>query len=106
MANGVFAGIATLFTTGSVNAMHDSFTPIGGMGTMIGMMLQCVYGGKGVGFLNALIFGVIGVFIAGLMVGRTPRSTSARRSSGRRSSSFRLRSSSTRSSSWRRRPGR
>ncbi|MGO8866569.1 MAG: potassium-transporting ATPase subunit KdpA [Alphaproteobacteria bacterium] len=70
--SGLFAGITTLFTTGSVNAMHDSFTPIGGMGTMIGMMLQCVYGGKGVGFLNALIFGVIGVFIAGLMVGRTP----------------------------------
>ena len=52
--------------------MHDSFTPVGGMGAMIGMMLQCVFGGKGVGFLNALIFGVIGVFIAGLMVGRTP----------------------------------
>ena len=71
-ASGLFAGITTMFTTGSVNAMHDSFTPVGGMGAMIGMMLQCVYGGKGVGFLNALIFGVIGVFIAGLMVGRTP----------------------------------
>jgi potassium-transporting ATPase potassium-binding subunit len=68
----LFGGITTTFTTGSVNAMHDSFTPLGGMGTMIGMLLQCVFGGKGVGFLNALMFGLIGVFIAGLMVGRTP----------------------------------
>jgi potassium-transporting ATPase potassium-binding subunit len=70
--SGLFAGITTTFTTGSVNAMHDSFTPVGGMGTMIGMMLQCVFGGKGVGFLNALMFGLIAVFIAGLMVGHTP----------------------------------
>jgi potassium-transporting ATPase potassium-binding subunit len=61
-----------LFTTGSVNSMHDSYTPIGGMGTFIGMMLQCVFGGKGVGFLNALVYGIIAVFVAGLMVGRTP----------------------------------
>jgi K+-transporting ATPase ATPase A chain len=70
--SGLFAGITTTFTTGSVNSMHDSFTPVGGMGTMIGMMLQCVFGGKGVGFLAALMFGLIAVFIAGLMVGRTP----------------------------------
>jgi potassium-transporting ATPase potassium-binding subunit len=68
----LFGGITTTFTTGSVNAMHDSFTPLGGMGTLVGMMLQCVFGGKGVGFLNALMFGLIAVFIAGLMVGRTP----------------------------------
>jgi K+-transporting ATPase ATPase A chain len=68
----LFAGVTTLFTTGSVNSMHDSFTPIGGMGTFIGMMLQCVFGGKGVGFLNALVYGIIAVFVAGLMVGRTP----------------------------------
>jgi K+-transporting ATPase ATPase A chain len=42
------------------------------MGTFIGMMLQCVFGGKGVGFLNAIVFGLIAVFVAGLMVGRTP----------------------------------
>ena len=42
------------------------------MGTFIGMMLQCVFGGKGVGFLNALVYGMIAVFVAGLMVGRTP----------------------------------
>ena len=64
--SGLFAGITTLFTTGSVNSMHDSYTPIGGMGTFIGMMLQCVFGGKGVGFLNALVYGIIAVFVAGL----------------------------------------
>jgi len=69
----LFAGVTTLFTTGSVNSMHDSFTPLGGMGTFIGMMLQCVFGGKGVGFLAALVYGIIGVFIAGLMVGHTPQ---------------------------------
>ena len=70
--SGLFAGVTTLFTTGSVNSMHDSYTPIGGMGIFIGMMLQCVFGGKGVGFLNALVYGIIAVFVAGLMVGRTP----------------------------------
>jgi potassium-transporting ATPase potassium-binding subunit len=70
--SGLFAGVTTSFTTGSVNSMHDSFTPLGGMGTFIGMMLQCVFGGKGVGFLAALVFGIVGVFVAGLMVGRTP----------------------------------
>ncbi|HUA51087.1 MAG TPA: potassium-transporting ATPase subunit KdpA, partial [Candidatus Sulfotelmatobacter sp.] len=70
--SGLFGAITTLFTTGSVNAMHDSLTPLGGAGAMIGMMLQCVFGGKGVGFLAALIYGLVAVFIAGLMVGRTP----------------------------------
>jgi potassium-transporting ATPase potassium-binding subunit len=68
----VFGAVTTLFTTGSVNAMHDSFTPLGGMGAFVGMMLQCAFGGKGVGFLAALVYGIVGVFIAGLMVGRTP----------------------------------
>ena len=68
-----FASITTLFTTGSVNSMHDSYTPLGGLGAFIGMMLQCVFGGKGVGFLAALVFGIIGVFLAGLMVGHTPQ---------------------------------
>jgi potassium-transporting ATPase potassium-binding subunit len=70
--SGLFGLVTTSFTTGSVNSMHDSFTPLGGMGTFVGMMLQCVFGGKGVGFLAALVYGIIGVFIAGLMVGRTP----------------------------------
>ena len=70
--SGLFAGVTTTFTTGSVNSMLDSFTPLGGMGAFIGMLLQCVFGGKGVGFLAALVYGIIGVFVAGLMVGRTP----------------------------------
>ena len=68
----LFGVVTTSFTTGSVNAMHDSFTPIGSLPTFIGMMLQCVFGGKGVGFLAALVYGLIAVFVAGLMVGRTP----------------------------------
>ena len=71
--SGSFAAVTTLFTTGSVNSMHDSFTPLGGLGTFIGMMLQCAFGGKGVGFLAALVFGIVGVFLAGLMVGHTPQ---------------------------------
>ncbi len=70
--SGLFATVTTAFTTGSVNSMHDSFTPLGGLALFVGMMLQCIYGGKGVGFLAALSFGIIAVFVAGLMVGRTP----------------------------------
>jgi potassium-transporting ATPase potassium-binding subunit len=70
--SGLFAATTTAFTTGAVNSAHDSYTPLAGI-TMLGqMMLQCVFGGKGVGFLNALIYGLIAVFVAGLMVGRTP----------------------------------
>jgi K+-transporting ATPase ATPase A chain len=68
----LFAGITTAFTTGSVNAMHESFTALGSVPLFAGMMLQCVFGGKGTGFLNALVYGIIAVFVAGLMVGRTP----------------------------------
>ena len=70
--SGLFGTITTTFTTGSVNAMHDSFTPLGAVPFFVGMMLQCVFGGKGVGFLAALVYGIIAVFVAGLMVGRTP----------------------------------
>ena len=55
-----------------MNSAHDSYTPLAGISCLGGMMLQCVFGGKGVGFLNALIYGLIAVFVAGLMVGRTP----------------------------------
>jgi K+-transporting ATPase ATPase A chain len=68
----LFAEITTAFTTGAVNSAHDSYTPLPGVSMFGGMMLQCVFGGKGVGFLNALIYGIIAVFVAGLMVGRTP----------------------------------
>ena len=63
---------ATVTSTGSVNAMHDSFTPLTGMFAMLGMMINSFYGGVGVGFLNFYIFIIIAVFISGLMVGRTP----------------------------------
>jgi len=68
----LFGVVTTSFTTGSVDAMHDSFTPLGAAPAFIGMMLQCIFGGQGVGFLAALVYGLIAVFIAGLMVGRTP----------------------------------
>ncbi|HMI65795.1 MAG TPA: potassium-transporting ATPase subunit KdpA [Cyclobacteriaceae bacterium] len=64
--------ITTVTSNGSVNAMHDSFTPLSGMFTMLGMEINAFYGGKGVGLLNFYIFIIIAVFISGLMVGRTP----------------------------------
>ncbi|AHF15455.1 potassium-transporting ATPase subunit KdpA [Niabella soli] len=62
----------TVISTGSVNAMHDSFLPLSGMNQMLGMMVNCFYGGVGVGFLNFFVFIILAVFISGLMVGRTP----------------------------------
>ena len=72
-AASAYWGITTTVTSnGSVNAMHDSFTPLTGMFAMMGMMINSFYGGVGVGFLNFYIFIIIAVFISGLMVGRTP----------------------------------
>jgi potassium-transporting ATPase potassium-binding subunit len=72
-AASAYWGITTTVTSnGSVNAMHDSFTPLTGMFALMGMMVNCFYGGVGVGFLNFYIFMIIAVFISGLMVGRTP----------------------------------
>jgi K+-transporting ATPase ATPase A chain len=62
----------TVISTGSINAMHDSFMPVSGMNQMLAMMTNAFYGGVGVGFLNFFIFIIIAVFISGLMVGRTP----------------------------------
>ncbi|MBS1902220.1 MAG: potassium-transporting ATPase subunit KdpA [Bacteroidetes bacterium] len=62
----------TCTSNGSVNAMHDSFTPISGMFIMLGMQLNAFFGGVGVGFINMFVFVIMAVFIAGLMVGRTP----------------------------------
>jgi K+-transporting ATPase ATPase A chain len=62
----------TVISTGSINAMHDSFMPLSGMNQLLGMMVNCFYGGVGVGFLNFYIFIILAVFISGLMVGRTP----------------------------------
>lgn len=68
----LFTTVTTSFTTGTVNNMHDSLTPLGGMIPLLHMMLNCVFGGEGVGLMNILTYAVLTVFICGLMVGRTP----------------------------------
>ena len=70
---GLWAGATTGTSNGSVNCMHDSFTPLGGMSPMLHMMLgEISPGGVGVGLMGMLHFALLAVFIAGLMVGRTP----------------------------------
>ena len=70
---GLFASSTTGTSTGAVNCMHDSFTPLGGMAPMINMLLgEISPGGTGVGLVGILIMALLAVFIAGLMVGRTP----------------------------------
>jgi len=71
-ATGFWSIITTVISTGSVNGMHDSFTPLSGMMQMFAMMINAFYGGCGVGILNYFIFIIIAAFISGLMVGRTP----------------------------------
>lgn len=71
-ASANWAIYTTSTSNGSVNAMHDSMTPLTGMFTLLGMMINSFYGGVGVGFLNFYIFIILAVFISGLMVGRTP----------------------------------
>lgn len=71
-ASATWAIATTCTSNGSVNAMHDSMTPLTGMFTMLGMMVNAFYGGVGVGFLNFYVFIILAVFISGLMVGRTP----------------------------------
>lgn len=68
----LFTDVTTAFTTGSVNNMHDSLTPLGGLVPLWNMMLNVVFGGKGVGFMNMLMYAILAVFLCGLMVGRTP----------------------------------
>jgi potassium-transporting ATPase potassium-binding subunit len=69
----LFATVTTDASCGAVNGMHDSFTPLGGMVPMVNIMLgELVFGGVGAGLYAMLIFVVVTVFIAGLMVGRTP----------------------------------
>jgi potassium-transporting ATPase potassium-binding subunit len=68
-----FAAVTTLTSTGAVNSFHDSFTPLGGMMPLVNMMLgEVAPGGAGAGLYGLLILAVITVFVAGLMVGRTP----------------------------------
>lgn len=62
----------TQTSNGSVNAMHDSFNPLGGLITRAGMLINAIWGGVGVGFINFIVYVWIAVFLAGLMIGRTP----------------------------------
>jgi K+-transporting ATPase ATPase A chain len=69
----LFATVTTDASCGAVNSMHDSFTPLGGMVTLVNIMLsEVIFGGVGSGMYGILIYIVLAVFIAGLMVGRTP----------------------------------
>jgi K+-transporting ATPase ATPase A chain len=72
-ASTLFATITTATSCGAVNSMHDSFTPLGGFVPLFNMQLgEVVFGGVGTGLYSMLIFAIVGVFIAGLMIGRTP----------------------------------
>ena len=72
-ASALFATVATATSTGAVNSMHDSMMPMGGFVPLFAMQLgEVVFGGVGSGLYGMLIFALLGVFIAGLMIGRTP----------------------------------
>jgi K+-transporting ATPase ATPase A chain len=69
----LWATATTAASNGSVNAMHDSFTPLGGLVPLFMIQLEeVIYGGVGSGLYGMLVFAIIAVFVAGLMVGRTP----------------------------------
>lgn len=68
----LWAVSTTSTSNGSVNGMHDSLTPLGGLMPMLAMWLNNIFGGVGVGFINMFIFIVVAVFVAGMMIGRTP----------------------------------
>lgn len=69
----IFAAATTGTSCGAVNSMHDSFTPLGGMVPLVNMMLgEVIFGGVGAGLHGMIVFVIVAVFIAGLMVGRTP----------------------------------
>lgn len=73
VASSLFATITTAASCGAVNAMHDSFTPIGGLAPMLQMQLgEVVFGGVGAGLYGMLLFAILAVFVSGLMIGRTP----------------------------------
>jgi len=72
-ASALFAAVTTATSCGAVNSLHDSFTPLGGFVPLFQMQLgEVVFGGVGTGLYSMLIFAIVGVFIAGLMIGRTP----------------------------------
>jgi K+-transporting ATPase ATPase A chain len=71
-AGPLWAVLTTSTSNGSVNAMHDSLNPMTGLMPMIGMWLNATYGGVGVGMINMFLYIILAVFLAGMMVGRTP----------------------------------
>jgi K+-transporting ATPase ATPase A chain len=71
-AGATFDAVTTDVTCGAVNAEEDSMTPMSSLAPMVGMWLNCIFGGKGVGMINMLLYVIIAIFIAGMMVGRTP----------------------------------
>jgi K+-transporting ATPase ATPase A chain len=72
VAAATWAAMTTASSNGSVNSMHDSLNPLAGMVPMAMMMLNVVFSGVGAGFENMLMYVIVAVFLAGLMVGRTP----------------------------------
>ncbi|MEW6144342.1 MAG: potassium-transporting ATPase subunit KdpA [Thermodesulfobacteriota bacterium] len=71
-AGPLWATFTTATSNGSVDAMHDSLNPLTGLVPLTGMWLNVTFGGVGVGFINMFIYIIVGVFISGMMVGRTP----------------------------------
>ncbi len=71
-AGALWAAVTTATSNGSVNCMHDSLNPLTGLVPLVGMWLNVVFGGVGVGLINMFVFIIVGVFICGMMVGRTP----------------------------------
>jgi len=71
-AGAVYDAVTTDVTCGAVNAEEDSLHPLASLAPMTGMWLNCIFGGKGVGMINMLMYIIIGIFVAGMMVGRTP----------------------------------
>jgi K+-transporting ATPase ATPase A chain len=71
-AGSTFAALTVDFTCGAVICEHDSLNPIAGLSPMFGMWVNCIFGGKGVGMVNLLLFLIVGIFVVGQMVGRTP----------------------------------
>ena len=71
-AGSTFAAATVDFTCGAVNCEHDSLNPVAAVAPFFGMWVNCIFGGKGVGMINFLLFLIIGIFVVGQMVGRTP----------------------------------
>jgi K+-transporting ATPase ATPase A chain len=71
-ATALWGSLTTQTSNGSVNGMHDSFNPLGGLSTLLGMFINATFGGVGVGLINFLLFLLVAVFLGSLMVGRAP----------------------------------